>query len=516
MIDDSTLLRRYAAQHAEDAFAEIVRRHLPLVYSAAVRRLGGDTHRAKDVAQAVFCTVARDAQHLANHAALTAWLYAATRNAVVDEIRSDRSRRGREIEAGTMQEILADGETTTNWSRLRPVIDAVMDELGDEEREAVLLRFFEDRRFAEIGAVLGLSEDAARKRVDRALDKLRELLERRKIASTAAALGVLLSSEAIAAPPAGLAAAINGAAMATGGAAMGTTAFLTATKLKLGVAALVIAGGAAGLVTQQRAITAVREQASVAEQHVAALVAENRRLSAEQTTATAERSQLLADLAALKRAVPTPPRGPTIATPVAADKAGTPAAGAAATAPALRAPSNPARLAQYQRNLAEFVRQRGLTSEQADKLYAILSDWDEVSTDFQAAIRTKGLVWTPEAQTLRNRLQQQIEVGPLTALLGHEGQRAYFDFEASSFYRALVEPVTQRLAREKLPVTEEERARLVALAKANMRRIKPDPTSMGSEVVVEWESVIATAAGFLRPEQIAVMRTEVARLKSPR
>ncbi len=181
----------------------------------------------------------------------------------------------------------------------------------------------------------------------------------------------------------------------------------------------------------------------------------------------------------------------------------------------VRAAADPARRTRYQNKLADFVRQRGLTPDQAERLIAILSDWDEVSADFQAAIRTKGLVWTPEAQKLRNRLQQTIEMEPLTALLGRDGQRAYFDFEASSFYRSLVQPVAARLDREKLPVTDEERTRLVALAKANMRRTKPDPTSMGSEVTVEWEPVIASAAAFLSPAQIAVIRAEVTRLKPP-
>ena len=516
MTDDPTLLRRYAAQRTEAAFAELVRRHLPLVYSAAVRRLGGDTHRAEDVAQVVFCAVARDAQRLAQHAALTAWLYAATRNAAIDEIRSDRRRRTREVEAGTLQDSVAEGEIPVDWSRLRPVLDAAMDELSAGDREAVLLRFFQDRPYGEIGAVLGSSEDAARKRVDRALDKLRGLLERRKIVSTTAALGALLAGEAAAATPAGLAATVTGAAVATGGAAVGAAAGLTATKLAWGVAALVAAGGVAGLVTQQRTLSALRDQTAVTQQRVAALTAENTRLAAAETAAAAERSQLLANVATLKSAAATVPRSATAPTNALSGRAGpAPAAATAAAAPG-RALGNPARLAKYQRDLADFIRQRGLTPEQADRLFAILSDWDDVRNDFQAAIRAKGLVWTPEAQTLRNRLQQQIEVEPLTALLGHEGQRAYFEFEASSFYRALVEPVARELAHEKMPVTEGERTHLVALAKANLRTIKPDPTSMGSEVVVDWEPVIATAAGFLSPAQLAVMRTAVARFQPAR
>ena len=211
MIDDATLLRRYADDGAEEPFAEFVRRHLPLVYSAALRRLGGDTHRAEDVSQVVFCAVARDARRLSKHTVLTAWLYTATRNAVIDVIRTEQRRRGREEEAHIMQETSSDLEPSADWSRLRPVLDAAMDELSGGDREAVLLRFFQGRPFAEIGNVLGLSEDAARKRVDRALDKLGGVLRRHRIASTSAALATLLAGETISAAPVSLAATITGA-----------------------------------------------------------------------------------------------------------------------------------------------------------------------------------------------------------------------------------------------------------------------------------------------------------------
>ena len=497
MIDDSTLLRRYASDRAEDAFAELVRRHLPLVYSAAVRRLSGDTHRAEDVAQVVFSTVARDAHRLAQHTVLTGWLYTTTRNAVIDVLRTEQRRRGREEEAHGLQQISAGPEDAVDWSRLRPVLDAAMDELRAEDREAVLLRFFQARPFADIGAALGLSEDAARKRVERALDQLGDQLRRRKIASTAAALAALLAGETIAATPAGLAPAIASTVLATGGAAAGAAAFFTAAKLKVGLAAVVIGGGAVGLVTQQRAISALNKEVDVSQRQIVALTTENARLVEANT-----------------RAVPTSAAsGRSDAAPVATAFVQSTAVpdGAAAPTAGSRTPINPARLAQYQQRFGAFVRQRGLTPEQADRLFAILSEWDDVSRDFQAAIRTQGLVWTPEAQRLRNRLQHEIENRPLTALLGEDGRRAYFEFEASSFHRALLGPFTRALASENLPLSDVEITRLVELVKSHKRTVRPDPSSMSSEAVVEWEPVIATAAGFLTPAQIAVMRTELAR-----
>ena len=211
MNDDAALLRRYAEEKSEAAFAELVRRHLDLVYSAAQRRLGGDAHRAADVAQQVFATLAREAARLSRHTVLTAWLYAATRHAAIDAIRADRRRQVREQEAHLMQTLAATPTLDAEWERLRPVLDAVMDELAEADRTAVLLRFFQQRPFAEIGATLHLSDDAARMRVDRALDKLRALLARRGITSTTAALGATLVHQAIAAAPAGLAGTVAAA-----------------------------------------------------------------------------------------------------------------------------------------------------------------------------------------------------------------------------------------------------------------------------------------------------------------
>jgi RNA polymerase sigma factor (sigma-70 family) len=213
MNDDAVLLRRYAEEKSETAFAELVRRHLDLVYSTALRRLGGDAHRAADVAQQVFTTLARDAEKLSRHGVLTAWLYTATRNASIDAIRQDRRRRTREQEAHAMHTAVAPS-SDADWEKLRPVLDEVMDELPDPDRTAVLLRFFAQRPFAEIGTALHLSEDAARMRVERALEKMRAALAKHGVVSTQAALGLALANQSGVAAPAALAATITGAALA--------------------------------------------------------------------------------------------------------------------------------------------------------------------------------------------------------------------------------------------------------------------------------------------------------------
>ena len=129
MIEDAELLRRYAADRDESAFAELVRRHLGFVYHAALRQCGGDAHRAEDVAQAVFTDLARKAGRLARRPVLAGWLYTSTRYAAAQAVRTEARRQVREQEAHAMNELLAPSpaESAAEWERLRPVID---DEIG--------------------------------------------------------------------------------------------------------------------------------------------------------------------------------------------------------------------------------------------------------------------------------------------------------------------------------------------------------------------------------------------------
>ncbi len=212
MSEDAELLRRYTEEESEGAFAELVQRHVPLVYSAALRRLAGDAHAAADVTQLVFTALARQAPALVHCHVLPGWLYATTRNVAVDFIRSEHRRRVREQEAHAMHE-LDSASPPPAWDQLRPLLDEVMDQLGQQDREAILLRFFARRSFAEIGRTLNLKEDAARMRVDRAVDKLRVLLARRGATSTCAALGMMLTSQAATAAPAGIAGTVTSAAL---------------------------------------------------------------------------------------------------------------------------------------------------------------------------------------------------------------------------------------------------------------------------------------------------------------
>lgn len=293
MPDDATLLRRYAEERAEDAFAELVRRHLDGVYSAALRRVGGDTHLAEDVAQQVFTALARKAAELSRHPVLTGWLYLTTRNEAANVVRSERRRKTREQEAHAMKEILSDTGSKVDWSRVSPVLDEMIDELGEADRSAVLLRFVDRRGFAEIGATLRLTEDAARMRVERALDKLRILLARRGITSTSAALGIALSNQAVLAAPAGMASTVTSTVLASATTALGPLAaalqFMTTSKLTMGVASVAVLALAVGSATfESRARQTAGDHLAAENAHATRLNERLREL--RQRTSAAEQS----------------------------------------------------------------------------------------------------------------------------------------------------------------------------------------------------------------------------------
>ncbi|MGD1083328.1 MAG: sigma-70 family RNA polymerase sigma factor [Verrucomicrobiota bacterium] len=212
MVEDKQLIRQYAAERSEPAFAELVRRHLKMVYAAALRQVNGDTHLAEDVAQTVFADFARKAKTLQHSGSIAGWLFVSTRFAAANAVRAEARRRAREQEAVAMNGIVPN--ENDGWSELRPMIDEALGELGETDREAIVLRYFEAYEYSLVGAALGVSENAARMRVDRALEKLRAVLQERGCATTGAALSGVLAASSATAAPAHLAAHITSAALA--------------------------------------------------------------------------------------------------------------------------------------------------------------------------------------------------------------------------------------------------------------------------------------------------------------
>jgi len=210
-MSDHDLLRDYARDRSQPAFAALVSRHLDLVYSAA-RRITRSPHLAEDVAQSVFLDLARRSPSFPADQPLVAWLHTVARRTAIDAVRREARRTAREQAAAAL---LAPPAPSADWTRLEPLLDEALTALPAADRHAVLLRFFENRSFHEIGAALGTSDDTAQKRVARALDRLRDLLARRGAPVTAVALAAELSAHAILVAPAALGPAITAAALST-------------------------------------------------------------------------------------------------------------------------------------------------------------------------------------------------------------------------------------------------------------------------------------------------------------
>jgi RNA polymerase sigma factor (sigma-70 family) len=255
MSNDTELLRRFVEERAEGPFTELVQEHLNLVYSAALREMNGDGAMAEDVSQAVFTELAREAPRLLGHPSLAGWLYTTVRHLAANWRRADRHRQRREGEAHSMNQLLSEDTPNEVWQQVRPVLDDALHELNAADREAVVLRFLEDRPLREVGARLGLNENAARMRVDRALDKLRGQLARRGITSTASGLTAAMAIGVLTPAPAALAGTIASTALASGAVAGSTTLTLmklmSMTTVKVGLIGALVLGGIAVPTWQQ-------------------------------------------------------------------------------------------------------------------------------------------------------------------------------------------------------------------------------------------------------------------------
>ncbi len=222
-MNDWELLQDYAAHGSESAFRTLTERHLNLVYSAALRQVG-DPQLAQEVCQTVFILLARKAGSIGQNVVLSGWLFRTACFVAARARRSEQRRQRREQEAFDMQQLNAPEQT---WPRLTPAIDEALARLGDRDRDAVLLRFFENKSHKETAAALGVHEEAARKRVDRAVEKLRRFFADRGFRISAAVLASALAAHAVQGAPAHLAAAVAATASAAGTAIPATLPALT-------------------------------------------------------------------------------------------------------------------------------------------------------------------------------------------------------------------------------------------------------------------------------------------------
>jgi RNA polymerase sigma factor (sigma-70 family) len=303
--NDLDLLRQFARDHSQAAFTVLVNRHVNLVYSAALRQVRSP-QLAEEIAQSVFSDLARAAGRL-NEATggapvLTAWLYQVTRRTAIDAIRKESRRRLREQIAVEMTNMNA---TANDWTHIEPLLDDAMAALDETDRSAILLRYFENKRLREVGEALGTNDDAAQKRVSRAVERLREFFSKRNVTIGAGGLAVLISANAVQSAPVGLAATISAAAVLTG-TAVHTSAVITATKAiamttisKTLITVTLAVVASAGIYEAHHAAQ-LREQNQTLQQQQAPLAEKIRQLQRERDDATNRLESLMDELAKTK------------------------------------------------------------------------------------------------------------------------------------------------------------------------------------------------------------------------
>ena len=253
-LDDHELLAEFARTESEAAFAALVERYVNLVYSAAMR-FAGNPHHAEEITQAVFIILARKAGKLSPRAVLSGWLYQTARLTAANFMKGEIRRQHREQEA-YMQSILTEPDAAA-WQQLAPHLDEAMGRLGETDRNAIVLRFFENKTAREVGAALKLTEAAAHKRVNRALEKLRKIFSKRGVTLSGAIIAGAVSANSVHAAPAALAKTISAVAVAKGATASistltlikGALKIMAWTKAKTAVVAVAAAVLAAGTTT---------------------------------------------------------------------------------------------------------------------------------------------------------------------------------------------------------------------------------------------------------------------------
>jgi type II secretion system protein G len=253
MTEDQSLLHQYVREGSRPALDQIVRRHIALVYSSALRQVR-DPDLSQDITQAVFLVLAQKARTIRSGVALAGWLLAVTRRACVDAMRRRAIQRRHELAAAKNESIAVEADY---WAEIEPLLDAAMDRLPAVDRDAIVLRYFNDRSFADVGTELGVSEDTARRRVSRAVEKLRMIFAKDRVALPAAAISGAIAVHATAAtvPPALVTTIISGTAFTTLGTsiAKGAITMMAWTKAKIAASliagSLIIAGGGAAIVT---------------------------------------------------------------------------------------------------------------------------------------------------------------------------------------------------------------------------------------------------------------------------
>jgi RNA polymerase sigma factor (sigma-70 family) len=527
MTETQQLLADYTASGSEAAFRDLVSRYVDLVYSAAVRLVNGDTHLAEDVTQTVFADLARLARTLSRDVMLGGWLHRHTCFVASKTLRTERRRQERERQAVEMNSL--EDHSAANLAALAPVLDEAVNQLNAEDRAAILLRFFEQHDFKSVGETLGSNEEAARKRVDRALDKLHALLKVRGVTLSGTALATTLATGSVVAAPAGLALTVSTVALTSAAAGAGTTLtilqIMSMTKLKVAVVTAVVAAGITiPLVLQQQTKHQLAEANAALQQQREAtekLTAENARLAKLATLPSAasvqtnnpslELLRLRGEVARLRQDLATErsTNGPSALSGLKSDPA---------TWAALRAQQKAGMGALYK----DFAKRLKLPDDQVEKLSDLLADDVMENIDhITAALRDK---LTPAQMEPIFAGQEAAMLEKIQALLGPEAVGQYQEYTKRMASNITAEQFKDMLSGEKAEqvakarqiydlMLEETRQALVdaglpenyqTLPILNFRNIASETTEAQSLQLLSsvYDQTAARASSFLSPEEL--------------
>ena len=519
---DSELLRQYAREKSDAAFAALVARHVNMVYSAALRKTGNPA-AAQEITQAVFVILAQKANRLLPHPALSGWLYQTTRLTAANFLRTEIRRTRREQEA-YMQSLSRQTEPEL-WTQITPLLEDAMGDLGEKDRNALALRFFEGKTFSEIGTAFRVSENAARKRTDYALEKLRAYFFKRGVTSTTGSIAAAISANSVHAAPAMLAKTAAAVALAKGATASTSTLALvkgalkimawTNSKVVIGASVVVL------LAVQHHQNTAQARQIAAARQQLngqaeALASAESRAQDLERQTAgiletESSQQQDLERLQARRKV---------------AGQGGRSLAGVHTPSTLLAAAlSNPDAREALRRQLFTANRTRWsplieglkLNKEDTDKLLGIGADRGladlETAVAFTQGTLTAEAAMQTEANTERDATNQ------IRLLLGDAGFAGYQECQMEFPARTLVDQYNKQLG--PFPISAFQREALARVIEAEPPEVASglagdftvrelvSPDGLVGRFAAQAESnqrILQAAAGFLSPEQVESLR----------
>lgn len=531
--NDQDLLRQYTERHSQEAFATLVSRHVNLVYSVALRRVGS-SHLAEEVSQAVFTDLARNADKLKPDTILGAWLHRVAYRTAIDVVRGESRRQFREQKA---MEMAAMQPVSSDWSLIEGLLDEGMETLEETDRSAIVLRYFENKSLREVGATLGTSDDAAQKRVSRAVERLREFFAKHGVALGASGLVVIISANAVQAAPVGLAAAISSAALA--GTTIATTATITKaiamTTLQKTLITTAIAVTVSAGAYETRQVFTLRDQTQTLQDQIQALQQQQAPLNEQIQQLQHERNDAKNQLAAVQGENEQWKASQKLAglsgsqgeagrlqqpSTSSGSQTGKPSTGLTQmmSDPKMKDYIHQMQLKMVKERYAPLFTELGLTPDDVEKFTQLVGDKWLKASDMGSKLVSENADPAASQQAMAKAYDENND--QLQSLLGPAGYARYTDFNQEFPAQTTVKMLNTQLGNS--PLTDDQSARLIDIVKAEPYSAthgidgELDAAFFGSQddidkhfkqVTETNQRILDQAASFLTPQQLSALAT---------